>query len=423
VLVSNGKITGVGKGLAAPAGARTVDAAGRHITPGIIDEHSHIAINGGVNECSHSVTAECRIGDVVNSEDVNIYRHLAGGVVAIQQLHGSCNSIGGQSSLVKMRWGAEPEQLKIAGADGFIKCALGENVKQSNWGEDNTSRYPQTRMGVEQVFKETFARALAYRDAQKAYAALSPADKKVKTAPRRDLQLETVLEILEKRRFISCHSYVASEILMLMRVADSLGFRVNTFTHILEGYKVAEQMKKHGAGASTFSDWWYYKMEVNDAIPYNAALMHNAGITVAINSDDAEMARRLNQEAAKTIRYGGLSEEDALKTITLNPAKLLHLDAHMGSLKVGKDADIVLWDKHPFAPGAKPLQTLVDGIVLFDIAADAAARERIATEKNRLIKANLDAKGKGPTQPPTPGRPTRMYHCEDTDGSDESWGG
>lgn len=420
VLVSGGKIVRVGKSLTAPAGARTEDATGKHITPGIIDEHSHIAINGGVNECSHSVTAEVRIGDVINSEDPNIYRHLAAGVVAVQQLHGSCNSIGGQSSLIKMRWGKMPEEMKIAGADGFIKCALGENVKQSNFGDAYTERYPQTRMGVEQVFKETFARALAYRDERKAYAALSPADKKLRPEPRRDLQLEAVLEIAEKKRFITCHSYVASEILMLMRVADSLGFRVNTFTHILEGYKVAEQMKKHGAGASTFADWWYYKMEVQDAIPYNAALLHDVGVTVAINSDDAEMARRLNQEAAKTVRYGGLSEEEALKTITINPAKLLHLDSHMGSLKAGKDADLVVWDKHPFAPGAKPVQTLVDGVVLFDLKADLAQRDRIAAEKNRLIRAQVDAKGG--TQPALPGSQPKMYHCEDTDGRDESWG-
>ena len=418
VLVSGGKIISVGKGLAAPAGGRIIDATGKHITPGLIDEHSHIAVNGGVNEGSHSVSAEVRIGDVINSEDPNIYRHLAGGVVAVQLLHGSANTIGGQSALVKMRWGAEPEQMKIAGADGFIKCALGENVKQSNWGDANTTRYPQTRMGVEQVFKEAFARALAYRADRVAFDKL-PAKEKAGRTFKRDLQLEAVLEILDKKRFITCHSYVASEILMLMRVADSLGFRVNTFTHILEGYKVAEQMKKHGVAASTFSDWWYYKMEVRDAIPYNAALMNNMGITVAINSDDAEMGRRLNQEAAKIVRYGGVSEEDALKMITLNPAKMLHLDKQMGSLKAGKDADLVLWDKHPFAPGAKPVQTVVDGKILFDLQADLSVRTRIMAEKTRLLKAQADSKDKG--MPALPGRNPKMYHCDDMDGTDESW--
>ena len=422
ILISNGKIAAVGKGLAAPKDAKVQDMQGRHITPGIIDEHSHIAINGGVNECTHSVTAECRIGDVLNSEDPNIYRHLAAGVTAAQLLHGSCNTIGGQSALIKMRWGQEPEQLKIAGADGFIKCALGENVKQSNFGDPFTVRYPQTRMGVEQVFKDAFARATAYRDGRKAYAALPAAQKKTQAEPRRDLQLEALLEIQERHRFITCHSYVASEILMLMRVADSLGFRVNTFTHILEGYKVAREMAKHGAGGSTFADWWYYKAEVQDAIPYNAVLMHDVGVTVAINSDDAEMARRLNQEAAKTVRYGGMTEEEAMKTITLNPAKLLHLDSHMGSLKVGKDADIVIWDKHPFAAGAKPIRTYVDGMALFDIETDAATRTRIQSEKNRLIRLQADNKGPA-AQPPAPGKPPRMYHCEDSDGRDESWGG
>ncbi len=419
VLVSGGKIVSVGKGLAAPAGGRVVDATGKHITPGLIDEHSHIAINGGVNEGSHSVSAEVRIGDVINSEDPNIYRHLAGGVVAVQQLHGSANTIGGQSALVKMRWGAEPEQMKVAGADGFIKCALGENVKQSNWGDANTTRYPQTRMGVEQVFKEAFARAQAYRAERQSYDKLPAKEKAARPAPKRDLQLEAVLEILDRKRFITCHSYVASEILMLMRVADSLGFRVNTFTHILEGYKVAEQMKKHGVAASTFSDWWYYKMEVRDAIPYNAAMMHNMGITVAINSDDAEMGRRLNQEAAKIVRYGGVSEEDALKMITLNPARMLHLDKQMGSLKAGKDADLVVWDKHPFAPGAKPVKTVVDGKVLFDLQADLAARTRVAAEKNRLLKLQAESKDKG--MPALPGRNPKMYHCDDMDGTDESW--
>ena len=368
------------------------------------------------------MTAEVRIGDVINSEDPNIYRHLAGGVVAVQQLHGSCNTIGGQSNLLKLRWGAAPEQMKIEGADGFIKCALGENVKQSNWGEGNRTRYPQTRMGVEETFKDAFARAEMYRAGQATWAAKPAAERAKGIAPKRDLQLEAILEIRDKKRFITCHSYVQSEILMLMRVADSLGFRINTFTHILEGYKVAEEMKKHGVGASTFADWWAYKMEVSDAIPYNAALLNGVGVVTAINSDDAEMGRRLNQEAAKTLRYGGVSEIDAMKMVTLNPAKLLHLDKTMGSLKAGKNADIVLWDKHPFAPGAKAIQTYIDGKLYFDIEADKAMRTSIQKERTRLIQAMIGSKAAGEptTAPKAPKR--RLWDCDDSDSRDESWG-
>jgi imidazolonepropionase-like amidohydrolase len=422
ILVQNGKIAAIGKGLPLPAGGVAIDANGMHVTPGVIDEHSHIAIHGGVNECTHSVTAECRVGDVVNPDDPNIYRHLAGGVTAVQQLHGSCNSIGGQASMIKMRWGATAEGMKVAGADGFIKCALGENVKQSNFGDMYRVRYPQTRMGVEQVFRDAFSRAKTYRATLEGYSKLSAAEKKKSVAPARDLQLEALLEILDKKRFITCHSYVASEITMLMRLADSLGFRVNTFTHILEGYKVADQMKAHGAGASTFSDWWYYKMEVKDAIPYNAAILTQVGVVTAINSDDAEMARRLPQEAAKSVRYGGLSEEEALKMVTLNPAILLHLDKQMGSLKVGKDADIVLWNGSPLAPGSRPLRTMVDGISYFETGRDSTLRGEASKERNRLTQLILSEKGKGAsTAPFAPTKQPRQWHCEDANGRDESW--
>jgi len=399
ILLENGKIRAVGKNLSA-AGARVIDATGKHITPGIVDEHSHIAGTGGINEGAQASSAEVRIADIINSEDVNIYRQLAGGVTTSQILHGSANPVGGQSQLIKLRWGKLPEELKFAGADGFIKFALGENVKQSNWGTG--TRFPVTRMGVEQTFVDQFTRAKEYK------AALA---KKGNTV-RRDLELDAIVEILDNKRFITCHSYVQSEINMLMKVADSLGFRINTFTHILEGYKVADKMKARGINASTFSDWWAYKMEVAEAIPYNGKIMHNVGITTAFNSDDAEMARRLNQEAGKAVLYGGVPEEEAFKFVTLNPAKMLHIDHKVGSLKAGKDADVVIWSDNPLSIYAKAEKTFVDGIPYWDMERDAQLRKDQLAERSRLIQKMKDSKNKGSkTQKPV-AESQRMYHCE-----------
>lgn len=401
VLIRDGKIFKIGD-IQDVADKETIiiDGTDMHLTPGIIDEHSHIAISRGVNEGSHAVTAEVRIGDVINNQDVNIYRQLAGGVTACQLLHGSANPAGGQSALIKLRWGASPEDMKIKDADGFIKFALGENVKQSNWGDFNTIRFPQTRMGVEQVYYDAFIRAKEYGLAWEKYNNEKSKKKSDAIPPKVDLQMEALLEILNKERFITCHSYVQSEINMLMHVADSMGFTLNTFTHILEGYKVADKMKEHGAGGSTFSDWWAYKYEVKDAIPYNASLMNQMGIVTAINSDDAEMGRRLNQEAAKGVKYGGMTEEDALKMVTLNPAKLLHLDERMGSVKVGKDADLVLWTAHPLSVYAQSRYTIVDGIIYFDSQKDQELKVAVEKEKMRIINKMIEAKaGGGATQP------------------------
>jgi imidazolonepropionase-like amidohydrolase len=400
VLLENGKIKAVGKGLSA-GNAKVVDATGKHITAGIIDEHSHIAIAGGVNEGAQSSSAEVRVADVVNSEDVNIYRQLAGGVTTSHLLHGSANPIGGQSQLIKLRWGKTPEELKFAGSDGFIKFALGENVKQSNRTGAGT-RFPVTRMGVEQSFVDDFTRAKEYK------AALAVKGNSV----RRDLELDAIVEILDNKRFITCHSYVQSEINMLIHVADSLGFKINTFTHILEGYKVADKMKAHGINGSTFSDWWAYKMEVAEAIPYNGKIMHNVGITTAFNSDDAEMARRLNQEAGKAVLYGNVPEEEALKFVTLNPAKMLHVDNRVGSLKPGKDADVVIWSANPLSIYARAEKTYVDGIAYWDLDKDAALRTAQQVERARITKKMLDNKSKGAsTQRPVADAP-RLYNCE-----------
>lgn len=413
VLLSNGKITQVGKNLTANNADLTIDATGKHITSGIVDEHSHIAISAGVNEWTQASSAEVRIGDVINSEDINIYRQLSGGVTTVQLLHGSANPIGGQSGIVKLRWGSIPEEMKFKEAPGFIKFALGENVKQSNWGDFNTVRYPQTRMGVEQVFIDYFTRAKAYEQSLNSFNSLSKKTRSGATTPRRDLELEALLEILNKERFISCHSYVQSEINMLMHVADSFNFTLNTFTHILEGYKVAKKLEQHGANASTFSDWWAYKYEVIDAIPYNAAIMHEVGVNVGINSDDAEMGRRLNQEAAKIVKYGGVSEEEAWKMVTLNPAKMLHLDEYIGSIEVGKHADVVVWSEHPMSIYAKAEQTFVDGRLLYDQEMDAEMRKAIKAERNRLIQAMLEEKkGGSPTQKPVK-KEQKLWHCDD----------
>jgi len=414
VYITEGHIVRIADNIEAPklAFAKVIDGTGKHLTAGIIDEHSHIAIASGVNEGTQASSAEVRIGDVINPEDINIYRQLSGGVTTSQLLHGSANPIGGQSAIVKLRWGKSAEEMKFAKADGFIKFALGENVKQSNWGDFNVLRFPQTRMGVEQVYYDYFTRAKEYDVKQKTFAGLSEKEKASAIPFRRDLELEAIVEILNQKRFITCHSYVQSELTMLMHVADSMGFKINTFTHILEGYKVADKMKAHTIGASTFSDWWAYKMEVKDAIPYNAALLTQMGITTAINSDDAEMGRRLNQEAAKSVKYGGMSEEDALKMVTLNPAKLLHIDKKVGSIKVGKDADVVLWSDNPLSIYAKVEKTIIDGHIYYDSDEDLKLREDIQKERARIIQKMLNEKKIGvPTQKPIL-KKQKLYECE-----------
>ena len=400
ILIKDGKITEIGQNLSNRS-AKVIDATGKHITAGIIDEHSHIGA-ASINEGGQNSSAEVTIEDVLDDEDIDIYRNLAGGVTSIQILHGSANPIGGRSAVIKLKWGESADDYIYDNSPKFIKFALGENVKQSR--SRVNMRFPQSRMGVEQVFMDYFSRAKAYDDAKKSGKPY-----------RKDTEMEVIAEILNGERFISCHSYVQSEINMLMKVAEKFNFKINTFTHILEGYKVADKMAEHGVGGSTFSDWWAYKYEVNDAIPYNAAIMHNAGVVTAINSDDAEMSRRLNQEAAKSIKYGGVSEEDALKFVTLNPAKLLHLDERVGSLKIGKDADVVLWSDHPLSIYAKAEKTIIEGKTYFDLEKDTQMRKAIAKEKSELINLMLQDKNKGLKTQPIKKKEKVLLHCDSMD--------
>lgn len=404
ILISEGVIQSIGEGLEAPEGAQVVDAEGRHVTPGLIDAHSHSAIIGGVNEGTNIITAEVRIGDVINSESVQIYRQLAGGVTTINLLHGSANSIGGQNAVIKLRWGAGPDELLFREAPQGVKFALGENPKQSNWGDEDDLRYPQTRQGVEQSIRERF---LAARDYQRRWQAFEAdaaaaegskgrrrgtAEAPSKIAPRRDLQLDAVVEMLEGSRLIHSHSYRADEILMLIRLAETFGIRVASFQHVLEGYKVADELAAHGAGASTFSDWWAYKYEVVDAIPHNGAIMWDRDVVVSFNSDSSELARRLNLEAAKAVRYGGVPEDEALAFVTLNPAKQLGIDQWVGSLEVGKHADLAIWSGHPLSTYTLCEQTWVDGRLYFDRQADLEKREQLKQERLALMEKVRQAK-------------------------------
>ncbi len=414
VLYERGKVSKVGKNLTAPPDALVIDGKGKHITPGLIDCHSHTAVSGSVNETGMAITAQVRIADVIDPDDIAIYRELAGGLTVANVLHGSANPIGGQNQVIKLRWGQPAEGMKFAGAMPGIKFALGENPKQSNWGDRYSSRYPQTREGVEQIIRDEFRSALDYEKSWKAYKA-----GKMRIPPRRDLRSEAVLEILNGERLVHAHSYRQDEIEMLMRIADDFGFKLGTFQHVLEGYKVADLMAQHGVGGSTFSDWWGYKFEVYDAIPYNGALMHNAGVIVSYNSDSDELARRLNTEAAKAVKYGGVSDEEALDFVTINPARQLRIDKRVGSIEPGKDADFVIWSGNPLSTLSVCEQTWIDGRKYFDRQEDRAMSEQIRLERAALIQKVLASakQGGGESRPPRSMDEKMPYSChEDNSG-------
>ena len=412
VAVSNGLIVAIGQNLENNNGSKEIDGTNKHLTAGVIDEHSHIAASS-INESGHNSSAEVTIADVINPNDISIYRTLSGGVTTIQILHGSANPIGGQSAIVKLKWGETAENMLMKDAAKFIKFALGENVKQSNWS--SYSRFPQSRMGVEQVYVDFFQRAKEYGEQWDKYNSLSKRAKSKTPKPRYDIEMEVVWEILRGERHISCHSYVQSEINMLMKVAESFGIKINTFTHILEGYKVATKMAKHGAGGSSFSDWWAYKYEVIDAIPYNGPILTEAGVTVAYNSDNAEMIRRLNQEAAKAVKYGGLSEEEAWKYVTLNPAKLLRIDDKVGSIAIGKHADLVIWSHNPLSIYAVAEKTIIEGAVFYDYSKLDEKIEQNEKEREIIITQLKEAKKGGAKTQPAPVIDKRYFECETID--------
>ncbi|MFQ5691150.1 MAG: amidohydrolase [Gemmatimonadota bacterium] len=416
VLVRDGKIAAVGTDVRIPADATVIDATGKFVMPGIIDAHSHIATDA-VNEGSISVSSMVNIVDVLDPADINIYRELAGGVTVAQVLHGSANPIGGQSVVIKLRWGSDARGLIFRAAPPTIKFALGENVKRSNFPAPpgTERRYPATRMGVMDVIREAFTEAKAYQAKWREYERRRKAGERDLVPPRRDLKLDPLVEVLEGKRMVHAHSYRADEILQLLRVAEELGFKITAFQHVLEGYKVADEIAAHGAGASTFSDWWAYKVEAYDAIPYNAALMTQRGVVVSVNSDSPEEARHLNQEAAKTMKWGGLTADQALRLITINPAIQLKVDDHVGSIEAGKDADLVIFEHHPLSAYAKALTTIIDGKIYFDVEKDRERQRRIAEEKE-MLKKKLGESSEGgakeagaetvagQTPPPTAGR-------------------
>ncbi len=389
LLVQKGIIAEVGKNLMVPAGAIVFDATGMHVSPGIIDCHSHMATDGGVNESGQAITAEVRVGDFIDCNDITIYRQLAGGVTTANILHGSANPIGGQNQVIKLRWGSLDEELKMQEAPAGIKFALGENVKQSS--REGSTRYPQSRMGVEEILRDRFEAARAYQSRWQSWRQGSSG-----LPPRRDLELEAIAEILDRNRWVHCHSYRQDEILMILRLLDEYKVTIGSLQHILEGYKVADAMAAHGATGSSFSDWWAYKVEVQDAIPYNGALMHRAGVVVSFNSDDAELARHLNHEAAKAVKYGGIEPSEALKFVTLNPAKQLRIDSWVGSLEPGKHADFVIWNRSPLSTLSMCMQTWIDGRKYFDRGEDLAQRESDELLRRKLVQlANSKATGKG----------------------------
>ena len=399
ILVRDGKIAAVGADVQAPADAKVIDGTGLYVMPGIIDCHTHIAVDGDVNEGSISVSSMVNIKDVLNPYDVDIYHELAGGVVVGNVLHGSANPIGGQTIVIKLKYGAPPDELPFPDAIPGIKFALGENVKHSNFSAPGVApRYPETRMGVEETIRDAFTRAKAYQKKWADYDRRKAAGEQNLIPPRRDLQLEPLVEVLEGKRYIHCHSYVSDEILMLMRVAKEFGFKVRTFQHVLEGYKVADEMAANDIGGSTFSDWWAYKMEAYEAIPYNAALMTRRGVIVSVNSDDADEARHLNQEAAKSMKYGGLTENEALRLVTLNPAIQLGIDNHVGSIEVGKDADFTIYNHDPLSVYAVVQKTIIDGKVYFDRQQDIAQRASLEKERKDLLEKEKAA-GKPPQKP------------------------
>jgi imidazolonepropionase-like amidohydrolase len=422
LLLQNGKIAKIGKNLTAPANAVVIDATGKFVSPGIIDCHSHTMLDA-INEGSFVITSMTRIRDVLNPTDIDLYRALAGGVTALNVLHGSANSIGGQNAVVKIKWGHPVEDFLIPDAPLGIKFALGENPKRTHFTQPGvTPRYPRTRMGVMESIRDAFTRARNYKNEWDDYRARLTRGDKTAVPPRKDLELEPIVEILEGKRYVHSHGYRAEEYLALLRLAEEFGFRIRTLQHGLEAYKIAPEIAKHGAGVSIFTDSWGYKIEAYDAIPYNAAILWKNGVKVSINSDSDERMRRLNLDAAKVMKYGGVPEEDALKMITWNPAFQLGIDKRTGSIEVGKDADVVIWSAHPFSVYAHADVTMVEGEVLFDRAKDISGRAGVDQERQALEKLDVNkAPGAGQAStPPQIPREKKKADLDDAEGDNDN---
>lgn len=404
ILIQKGKIAKIGKGLT--TSGKTIDATGKFVSPGIIDAHSH-TMQDATNEVGFKITSMTRIRDVLNPTDISVYRALAGGVTAANLLHGSANPIGGLNSVVKFKWGKSVEEFLVPDAPPGIKFALGENPKRQNPGQPQ--RYPRTRMGTMELIRDTFVKARDYKQSWDDYKA-----GKTKIPPRRDIELEPIVEILEGKRDVHCHGYRSDEHLNLLRIAEEFGFKIKVLQHALEAYKIAPEIAKHGAAASIFVDSWSYKLEAYDTIQYNAYILWKNGVNVSINSDSDERMRRLNLDAAKVTRYGGVPEQDALQMITLNPAKQMGIDKRTGSIDVGKDADIVIWSTHPFSVYSKVEMTMIEGEVYFDVTKDKEMRIAIEKERQALEKAEPN-RGSGTAPPPIP-RERRKAEHDDADG-------
>lgn len=409
VLLQNGRIAAIGSNLTAPAGAVSIDAGGKFLSPGLIDPHSHMMIDGSVNEGSLSVTSMVGVADALNPTDQGIYRALAGGTTMLNLLHGSANTIGGQNAVVKLKWGRPVEEMLMPGAAPGIKFALGENVTRKNSGAGGGGqaapprRYPSSRMGQAEVLRDAFTRAREYQRIWAEHRAKVARNERNLVAPRRDLELEPLVEVLEGTRYVHAHGYRADEMLMLLELADEFGFKVRTLQHALEAYKIAPEIARHGAGISTFADMWGYKIEAYDAIPYNAVITMRAGVLSTLNSDDAGRARRMNIEAAKLVRYGGLSDDEALALVTINGARQLGIEARTGSIEVGKDADLVIWNAHPLSVYASAETVFIDGAIYFDKQRDREMRAALAAERATLEAAEankLPARGPGRGAPP-----------------------
>jgi imidazolonepropionase-like amidohydrolase len=419
ILIRRGKIIAIGPNLKATgANARVIDASGKYVMPGIVDCHSHSMLDA-INELTYAVTSMVRTRDVLNPSDADLYRELAGGVTTLNLLHGSGNAIGGLNTVVKIKYGRPLEEFIFPNAMPGIKFALGENPKRTNFPQPaNQRRYPATRMGVQEVIRDAFTRARDYKSTWDEYRAAVKRGEKNLIAPRRDLELEPLVEVLEGKRYVHAHCYRADEIMMLLNVAEEFGFKIRTLQHVLEGYKVAPEIARHGTAASIFIDNWGYKMEAYDAIPYAAVVLARAGVSVSINSDSDERARRLNIEAAKAMKYGDLTEEEALRMITLNPAQQLGIDQRVGSVDVGKDADLAIWNGHPFSVYSRVETTFIDGEIFFDRQQDIARRAALERERAQLEQAEPNRPpAQGGASPPAPrGRRPAYSDDDDTDG-------